>query len=112
MECQRCGEQIEAGEEMECYGQIICEDCYIRALSPARACDPWAVRSAQMLAQQSDGQEALTERQTAILRALVEVIANMVGLNMFEFQREFATLRHMEKARGEMRGSRKVVRLW
>ena len=28
---------------------MLCEDCYIGALSPAVACDPWAARSAQTL---------------------------------------------------------------
>jgi hypothetical protein len=51
MECYRCGEKIPAGEEIEHHGQMLWKDCYLRALSPANACDPWAVRSAQTLSQ-------------------------------------------------------------
>lgn len=47
MNCSRGGEPIPAGDEMTYGGQVLCEDCYMRALSPACACDPWAVCSAQ-----------------------------------------------------------------
>jgi len=50
MICDRCGEHIQPGEEMPHFGQMLCEECYTQALSPAR-CDPWAVRSAQSLSQ-------------------------------------------------------------
>ena len=54
MICDRCGEQIPAGDETEHCGQTLCEECYMQALSPNRACDPWAVRSAQMLSQKQE----------------------------------------------------------
>jgi len=34
------------------------------------------------------------------------------GLTQKELEREFAVLRHMEKAKGEKRGDRVVWRLW
>jgi DNA-directed RNA polymerase subunit RPC12/RpoP len=34
MKCDRCGEHIQAGEEMEHYRQTLCEACYIRPQKP------------------------------------------------------------------------------
>jgi hypothetical protein len=104
---------------MEHYGQTLCEECYMQALSPAQACDPWAVRSAQSLSQFNEGYSELSKQQTAILQVLTdtggteaEVIAKTLGMKMPELRRELATLRHMEKVRGEMRKGKKVVCLW
>jgi hypothetical protein len=41
-ECSSCGTSIEKGEECEHLGRILCEDCYLDALNPPKACDPWA----------------------------------------------------------------------
>ena len=119
MVCDRCGDEIPTGDEMDYYGQSLCEDCYIKALSPAQGCDPWAVRSAQSLSQLDEGYAQLSETHTSILQVLeetggieAEVIAERLNMKMPDLQREFATLRHMEKVRGEMRGSRKVMCLW
>lgn len=119
MNCDRCGEQIPDGEEMGYGGQTLCEVCYMRALSPARACDPWAVRSAQTLSQIDDSFSELSEVQGKILRLLAdtggvasEVVAQRVGLSLPEVERELATLRHMEKVRGKMQAGKKVVCLW
>jgi hypothetical protein len=119
MKCDRCGEQIPAGEEMSYRGQTLCEDCCMHALSPARACDPWAVRSAQTLSQLDDSFSALSEIQEKILHVLeetggvaAEVIAQRLALSMPELERELATLRHMEKIRGKMQAGKKIVCLW
>ena len=120
MKCDRCGEQIPAGEEMDYFGRVLCEECYMQALSPSRACDPWAVRSAQTLSNMDEGEYAgLSETQAAILRVLQETggteaadIAERLQMKMSELERELATLRHMEKLRGAMRAGRKIVCLW
>ncbi|MBN2550215.1 MAG: hypothetical protein JXB15_13715 [Anaerolineales bacterium] len=119
MKCDRCGEQIPAGDEMDYYGEILCDECYMRALSPARACDPWAVRSAQALSQLDDAYSALSETQTKILRILAEtggateeVLAQKLEMNLPELMREFTTLRHMEKVRAQMRDGQKIICLW
>ena len=49
MECERCKDIIESGEEREYAGRVLCEDCYMDALSPAKTCDPWAVHSAKII---------------------------------------------------------------
>jgi hypothetical protein len=119
MKCDRCGQHIPVGEEMEHFGQTLCEECYMQALSPARACDPWAVRSAQSLSQLDEAYSELSETQTKILRVLKEtggaereVIADRLEISLSELEREIATLRHMEKVRGELREGKKIVRLW
>lgn len=119
MKCDRCGEIIPSGEEMDYYGETLCEECVMQALSPARACDPWAVRSAQTLSHMDEGYSDLSESQARILKVLQETggveadtLAQMLDIKTSELQREIATLRHMEKVRGEMRAGRKVVCLW
>jgi len=104
---------------MEYGGQVLCEDCYMRVLSPARACDPWAVRSAQTLSQIDDSYADLSEVQAAILRVLGETggleadaLAERLQMILPELEQELATLRHMEKVRGQMRSGKKVVCLW
>ncbi|MBN2149594.1 MAG: hypothetical protein JW726_19560 [Anaerolineales bacterium] len=119
MKCDRCGEDIPAGDEMDHYGETLCEECYMRALSPARACDPWAVRSAQTLSQLDEDYSTLSETQMKILQVLeetggvaAEVIAERLALSLPELERKLATLRHMEKVRGRMQAGKKVVCLW
>jgi hypothetical protein len=119
MNCGRCGASIPDGEEMEYYGQVLCEDCYMQAFSPAQACDPWAVRSAQILSQIDDDYAELTELQSKILQVLKEtggasseMIAQEVELSLSALERELATLRHMEEIRGQMRDGQKIICLW
>ena len=121
MQCDRCHADIEAGEEKEHLGQTLCEDCYMDILSPPRTCDPWAVYSAKSFEKQSGGVLTLTPVQTEILSILndtggVEPQTLLEHLNeqitFSELEREFATLRHMEKVRGEKRGDKIYWRLW
>jgi hypothetical protein len=119
MKCDRCGGSIPEGEEMERYGQTLCEVCYMQALSPAQACDPWAVRSAQSLSQMDDSYSEIRETQQRILQALKEtggaepeVIAERLEMKLSDLEREIATLRHMEKVRGELRNGKKILWLW
>ena len=116
MKCDTCEAKIENGEETEHMGQVLCEDCYMDALSPVKACDPWAVYSAKSM---NDGNSRLTDLQEKILAVLKETdgiepeaLAVKVGLSPSDLQREMATLRHMEKIRAAMEGDRKVFRLW
>ena len=121
MECDRCNAVIEAGEEREHLGQTLCEDCYMDALSPAKSCDPWAVHSAKSFERHSGGPVTLTPIQTEIIGILKETggIERDALLEKFketltrpELEREFATLRHMEKARAEKRGGKIFLVPW
>ncbi|MCB2178552.1 hypothetical protein KQH61_03970 [bacterium] len=119
MKCDRCDDPIPPEEEMDYYGETLCEECYMRALSPARACDPWAVRSAQRLSRLDNASATLTEPQQKILQVLAEtkgapaeVVAEKLNMSLPRLEREFATLRHMEKVRGQMRDGKKIICLW
>ncbi len=121
MNCDKCGITIVSGDERDHYGQILCEDCYMVALSPMKTCDPWAVHSAKNLEKYTGETKHLTQIQTDMLRilkaegpmepaTLQEKLGGNVQLN--DLQREFSTLRHMEKARGEKQGQTVLWRLW
>ena len=119
MRCAKCKENIEAGEERELHGQTICEDCYIDALSPAKACDPWAVYSAKSFSKEGEFDVEITETQSRILQILRDtggaeprIIIEKLQIESSDLEREFATLRHMEKVRGELREGKKYLRLW
>ena len=68
MNCDRCGEPIRAGEEMEHYGQTLCEDCYITVRQNVQVCDPIAVRSATRIREKKGiaGTDGLTDIQKTV----------------------------------------------
>jgi len=91
------------------------------ALSPVRTCDPWAVHSARTFEAQMGGQATVTDLQRKILGILKETgglerheLVPRVGdgFTDADLTREFAPLRHMEKARAEKRGDKVFLRLW
>ncbi len=121
MQCNKCGASIDIGEERELRNQILCEDCFIDALSPVQICDPWAVYSAKSLERHTAGPPPLTSIQSEILGILrdagsLEPSVLLLRLNnkltIKELEREFSALRHMEKARAEKAGDRVLLRLW
>jgi hypothetical protein len=119
MNCDRCQQTIAEGEEQEHLGQILCEDCYMDALSPAKACDPWAVHSAKTFEMGRQGRVELGEVQQKILAVLKETggmkhaeLADRLALKPGDMERELAALRHMEKIRGELRSGKKYIVVW
>jgi predicted HTH transcriptional regulator len=95
------------------------EDCYIDLLSPAKACDPWAVYSAKTLIKQQGQEAQLNQLQKEILELLHKEGAIEAGklperlqAREADIERELASLRHMEKVRGELRDGKRLVRLW
>jgi DNA-binding MarR family transcriptional regulator len=88
-------------------------------LSPAKACDPWAVYSAKSFGKEAAGKFNLTELQGKILEILEETggappeqLVERLNLSPMDLEREIAALRHMEKVRGELRGGKKFILLW
>lgn len=119
MKCDKCNEPIDQKEKRELHGQTLCEDCYMDRLSPAKACDPWAVFAAKSFSGKDGATAALTEIQSKILEILKEIggvapeiISEKLQLKPADLDREIATLRHMEKVRGELREGKKILRLW
>ena len=108
MKCDKCGVEVSAEEKFEHAGHTLCEDCYLDIVTIPKTCDPWAVHSAKSTPQLSDG---LTAEQQELLDLIkkngpltAEEICTELSIDISEFQRNFATLRHMELARGFKKG--------
>lgn len=119
MNCEKCNALIDEKEGREFHGKMICEDCYMLALSPVKACDPWAVYSAKSFSEKAEANPTITDTQAKILKILKETggielknLSERLQLNPSDLEREIATLRHMEKLRAGIRGGRKVFCLW
>jgi len=121
MKCDKCGITIASGEDREHQNQTFCEDCYMIVLSPIKTCDPWAVHSAKNFEKFAGDTKQLTQVQSAILQMLTTegamepvTLLQKLGNNMelADLQREFSTLRHMEKIKGEKQGQTILWRLW
>ncbi|MGM0664391.1 MAG: winged helix-turn-helix domain-containing protein [Thermodesulfobacteriota bacterium] len=119
MNCEKCNALIDQEDAREHHGRILCEDCYMDALSPAKTCDPWAAYSAKSTAQRGGTGATLTATQEKILRILEETggiepaeLMKRLDLPPGDFDRQIAALRHMEKLRAELRDGIKVICLW
>jgi hypothetical protein len=102
-QCGKCNKEIEKQQGYEYQGNLFCEDCYMDILSPPKACDPWAVHSAQRFLRGKDKLSTLTPLQLTIVNyimgkgeATIEEIIKNLNLTEEELRREFAVLRHME----------------
>lgn len=108
-QCSKCGSNMEEDEGSELYGQVLCEDCYLDGVNPPKPCDPWAVYTAKSC--NASGGRHLTALQEKILALLKErgpmqaaELLSTLGASEAEFRSAFATLRHMELARGFKKG--------
>jgi len=116
MQCDRCGDPIDQGEERRHHSETLCDDCYMDVLSPTRICDPWAVRHAKSC---SNAESTLTATQQDIINILTETggilmtdLAARLGMKEKELERNLAALRHMEKIKARPENGRKVFCLW
>ena len=82
-------------------------------LSPPRACDPWAVHSAQTFLKGKDRLSTLTPLQNKIVDyikekggATMEELIENLKLTEKEIRREFAVLRHMEILKATKKGDK------
>ena len=107
-ECNSCGVSIEKGEEFEHLGRTLCEDCYLDALNPPKACDPWAVHTAKSSMDQGQQLTPLQERILVLLKdrgpLTAQEVMSELKISESDFKNNFATLRHMELARGFKEG--------
>ncbi|MGQ9653382.1 MAG: hypothetical protein ACUVXD_04875 [Thermodesulfobacteriota bacterium] len=102
--CEGCGREMEPASAYTHMGRNLCEECYMDALNPPKACDPWAVYVAKRSA--SRGLSSLTPLQEKILDILAKegpmppvVLQRRLGVQEVDLRREFATLRHMERVK-------------
>ena len=119
MICDSCKEDVEEAEIRDLHGQTLCEDCYMDRLSPAKPCDPWAVFTAKSFLKGDGAVVEMTDIQSRILELLQEtggaetgIISERLQIKPADLEREIATLRHMEKVRGELRDGKKKILLW
>ena len=112
-ECARCNKSIERSQCYEHQGKSFCEDCYMDILSPTKACDPWAVHSAQTFLKGKDKLSTLTPPQSKIVHyiqergeATAEEMMKNLHLTEEEWRREFAALRHMELLKATKKGDK------
>jgi len=112
-QCSRCGKTLEKHECYEHQGKVFCEDCYMDILSLPKACDPWAVHSAQTFLKGKDKLSTLTPLQLKIVdyirgrgEATIEEMIENLKLTEKEIRREFAVLRHMEIVKATKKGDK------
>ena len=117
--CERCKALIAEGEERIIHGRLLCEDCCMDLLSPAKACDPWAVYSAKTFVENQKNGPQLNPAQQKVLDLLQEngpmelaTLCQQLQLSPADLERELATLRHMEKIRGELINGVRHIRIW
>ncbi len=112
-QCAKCGKEVKEEQCYEYQGNRYCEDCYMDILSPPKACDPWAVHSAQTFLRGKDKLSTLTPLQLRIVNyikekgeATAEEMIKNLNLSEEELRREFAALRHMEILHGTKKGDK------
>jgi len=117
--CARCDKKIETHQSYEHQGNSFCEECYMGILSPPRACDPWAVYSAQTFLKNKDRLSTLTPLQRNMVdfvkgkgEASMEEMRTHLCLTEEELRREFAVLRHMEVLRATKKDGKVVYTLF
>jgi hypothetical protein len=115
VKCQRCQRDIPEDETYSYLSETLCDDCYMDAMSPAKACDPWAVYSATRTRESAGlkGVEGLTDEQKKICEFIkngdkvtaAKVMTNF-GITQQELEKVVATLRHCELVRGQREGDK------
>ncbi len=114
--CEKCGDAVSPEDLRELAGKQLCDDCYLDVVATPKTCDPWAVYSAKNTASQ---EVILTSEQQRIIDHLkekgpltLEQICAHLDLTEGQFKNSFATLRHMELARGFKRGEQVMYTLF
>ena len=112
MKCQRCRQEITDDDMHTYHGQTLCEECYIKAISPEKECDPWAsyLSSRERRVSERRGEESLTENEKAIYEFIKrnskvtrEEIRDKFHLSASDLNPQLSVLMHAEliKEHGE-----------
>lgn len=109
MRCERCGREVSAEDALSRDGRRVCEDCLMDLLSPAKACDPWAVKMARgSMGTTADGVASLRGLEKSLYELVSERgrvsrgdLPKLLAVTPGEVERAFSVLRHMELLRGE-----------
>jgi hypothetical protein len=109
IQCSRCNREIPQEESYSRAGEVLCEDCYIKAGQSVQACDPVAVRLATRIREKMGaiGADNLTDTQKAIYefvqskgKVTPQEILNTLGLSLSVLETQLAILRHCELLKG------------
>ena len=112
--CHRCQRKIPEEDSFGFFGEVLCDDCYMDARAPAKACDPWAVYLATRTRETSGltGVEGLSPLQKEVYEFIkkngrVKPVEEMNKFNISQrgLEQTVATLRHCEMVRGEKDGN-------
>ena len=110
MKCEKCATAVSSEESFQHAGQTLCEDCYMDVMTAPKACDPWAVYSATKVPASTDNLSLVQQQILDLIKAkgplTVEEVCSHISITEDDFHRNFATLRHMELARGFKKGDR------
>lgn len=121
MICTKCNNEIPEGEQCTHRGKLLCEDCYLEMLEPPRTCDVAAVHGAKVARKMAgqEGTDGLTEMQKNIYNYIkdegpvtVEQIMSKFSLSKYQYERNFAVLRHCELAHGYRDGGKVLIKIW
>jgi len=104
MKCEKCKIDITPDDSYDHSGKTLCEDCYLDVVAIPKTCDPWAVYSAKKTMSQEVRLTAEQQKIFDLIKArgpsTLEQICTDLGISEEEFRSNFATLRHMELAKG------------
>jgi predicted transcriptional regulator len=105
--CEQCGAQTPEEDAHRHLGRLLCDDCCMEALSPAKSCDPWATYTASRLPEQqlNPRQERIMELLRGRGQATAGELGRAAGLDQAALERELAALRHMELLRAAPDGA-------
>ena len=115
MQCHKCQREILESESLKHHCETLCEDCYIGAMSSAKACNPWAVYLATRTRERSglEDMEGLTPVQKEVYEFIknkekVNAAEVMINLHIAQpdLENVIATLRHCELVRGQKEGDK------
>lgn len=113
MKCKNCQRDITENESYTYLGETLCDDCYMDARLPVKACDPWAVYSATRTRETAGytGTEGLNSLQQAIYqfiknrgKATPDDVTTKFNITLKDLQNQIATLRHCELVKGHKDG--------
>jgi hypothetical protein len=117
MKCDRCGKDVAPQEAVPRGEGVLCEDCLMSVLSPAKACDPWAVKMAKgSMTSSADGAASLRGLEKRVFDLVCAEgkvrkadLPHVLEVTSEEVDRALAVLRHMELLRGQKEADGTVV---
>jgi hypothetical protein len=114
MNCDRCKKEFPADELFPQGSEKLCDDCLMDMMSPAKACDPWAVKAAtSSMKSKVDAVAELVGMEKCVYGLVadkgavpLEALPGLCDATPKEVERAISVLRHMELLRASMREDR------